>query len=398
MSDQEPTRAVDCFDSLQSIFDTEDEILTPVEKPKKLTSSDRLERSFLEIIEFVQANGREPSADTREISERKLGARLYWIRVNPEKMEALKPLDTEGLLVEEQAPTSLEELFAGGDDPLGLLEDASGIRDVSSLPVPKRKHENTEAGAQRHPCEDFDKYEPLFKQKQEELAAGAMKLVPFTGRQSIVEGAFFVLKGALVFVAEIGEVEYKKTTVRENRRERLRLIFENGTESAMYRQSFSLRLGEGTDGYQVVPAEFETIMAEDEATGWIYILKSLSTDPGIATIQDLYKIGFSTTPVKQRVTNAAKEPTYLMAPVEIVAEYRTYNMKTSALEHLLHRVFADTRLDIAQVGPNGVEHRVTEWFQVPLEAINQAITLVTDGSIVEYGYDADRNTLELHDN
>ena len=54
MSDQEPTRAVDCFDSLQSIFDTEDEILTPVEKPKKLTSSDRLERSFLEIIEFVQ--------------------------------------------------------------------------------------------------------------------------------------------------------------------------------------------------------------------------------------------------------------------------------------------------------------------------------------------------------
>lgn len=394
MSDQEPAGAVDGFDSLQAIFDTDDEILTPVGKPKKLTSSDRLERSFLEIIEFVQANGKEPSADTREISERKLGARLYGIRADPEKVEALKALDTEGLLVEELAPASLEELFAGGDDPLGLLEDTSGIRDVSTLPVPKRKHENTEAGAQRHPCADFDKYEPLFKQKQEELAAGAMKLVPFTGRQSIVEGAFFVLKGALVFVAEVGEAEYKKTTVRENRRERLRLIFENGTESAMYRQSFSLRLGEGTDGYQVVPAEFETIMAEDDATGWIYILKSLSGDPRITGLPDLYKIGFSTTPVKQRIANAAKEPTYLMAPVEIVAEYRTYNMKTSALEHLLHRVFADARLNMTQVGPDGIEHRVTEWFQVPLSAIDQAITLVTDGSIINYGYDPDRRALE----
>jgi hypothetical protein len=33
-----------------------------------------------------------------------------------------------------------------------------------------------------------------------------------------------------------------------------------------------------------------------------------------------------------------------MAPVDVVASYRTYNLKASALENLLHRIFADVRL------------------------------------------------------
>jgi hypothetical protein len=34
-----------------------------------------------------------------------------------------------------------------------------------------------------------------------------------------------------------------------------------------------------------------------------------------------------------------KEPTYLMAPVKIEAEYKTFNMNTQKFEQLLHNFF-----------------------------------------------------------
>lgn len=377
------------FDSLQAIFDTDHALLTASEKPKKVTSSDRLERSFTEIVEFVRAQGREPSATTHEIAERKLGARLEGIRMNPEKVALLRGLDELGLLVEPEAPSSLEELLsidssAGG---LGLLSDSSGLHDVAALPVDRRTHSITGQGAQRKKCDDFERFEHLFKQKHAELSEGTVKLTPFRGGKTIQPGAFFVLNGTMMFVAEVGQAEYMKTTVRENRRERLRLIFENGTESAMYRQSLNIRFGEGDGGYEVVPASHETLLADDVATGWIYVLRSLSDDPQIASHENLYKIGFSTTPVEKRIANAANEPTYLMAQVEIVETFRTYNLKTSALEHLLHRVFADTRLKINQTGLDGRKYDATEWFEVPLPLICQATELIVSGDIVDYVYD-----------
>ena len=76
-----------------------------------------------------------------------------------------------------------------------------------------------------------------------------------------------------------------------------------------------------------------------------------------------------------------------MAPVEIIASYRTYNLKTSALEHLLHRVFAAARLRVSQVGIDGRVYEPSEWFSVPLTVINQAIDLISSGDIVHFVYD-----------
>lgn len=383
----EPPAKAETRAALEAIFEADEEgLLDMPEKAVKLTAADRLQRSFLEIIEFVREHGREPSPTTREIGERKLGARLDGIRMNPEKVDALRNLDEFDLLNEPEPPASLDDLLS--DDGIDLLEDPTGLLDTTSLPKDRRRHTETGVGAQRIKCDDFDQFEPLFLQKHEELRSSQMKLIPFRGRHTIKPGAFFVLHGVMLFVAEVGATEYKKTTVRENRRERLRLIFENGTESAMYRQSLSLRLGEDEGAAEVVPASFETLLADDEATGWVYVLRSLSDDPVIATRTDLYKIGFSTTPVAQRVVNAERESTYLMAPVDVVAEYRTYNMRTSALEHLLHRVFADVRLQVNQVGIDGRKYDATEWFEVPLPIINQAINLITTGEIVDFVYDA----------
>lgn len=190
----------------------------------------------------------------------------------------------------------------------------------------------------------------------------------------------------MLFIAEVGEPKYKKSTVRENRRERPRVIIENGTESAMYRQFLGIRMGE-RDDLAVVPASFESVLAEDVETGYIYVLRSLSDGPQIASVPDLYKIEFSRGPVENRIARAEQEPTHLMAPVEVIATCRTYNPKTSALEHLLHLVFTDARLQVSQIGKNGRSYEPSEWFNVPLPVITQAIDLITSGDVVDYEYD-----------
>ncbi|MBN9607201.1 MAG: GIY-YIG nuclease family protein [Actinomycetales bacterium] len=367
----------------QIIFDSdEDGLLDTPEKAPKLSSSDRLERSFIEIVEFYREHERPPRSDTPEIAERKLGARLDGILANDDKIAALKHLDEFELLAEPEAPASLEDLLEGDD--LGLLHDDSGLLDTSDLPQRKGPEASVDS-AQRVRAEDFEQFEPLFQQKHAELAEGTARLVSFPGLRHITEGSFFVLNGVMLFIADVGETEYKETTVRANRRERLRVIFENGTESSMYRQSLGIRMGEG-DGQAVVAATFESVLADDVETGYIYVLRSLSDDPQVASVPDLYKIGFSRGSVEKRIAQAHLQATYLFAPVEIVATYRTYNIKTSALEHLLHRVFSDVRLDV-QIGRAGQPYEASEWYSVPLPIIDEAVDLIVSGEIVNYEYD-----------
>lgn len=101
--------------------------------------------------------------------------------------------------------------------------------------------------------------------------------------------------------------------------------------------------------------------------------------------------------MEQRIANAALAPTYLMAPVEIVADYRTYNLRPSWLEHLLHRVFAEVRLDISQTDSKGRKYDPSEWFIVPLNVINQAINMIMSGEILDYIYDAETQQLVERD-
>jgi len=372
-------------DAFQQLLDSDvDGLLDAPEKPQKATASDRLERAFLEVVEFRRAHDRLPSSTTREISERKLGARLDGILADDNKVEALKRLDEFGLLDVPAAPGSIDELLDG--DPLDLLGDESGILDISGLPVRRQQFE-TDDVARRQPANDFDEFDPLFKQKHGELRDGVSQLMPYPGLKYIAPGAFFVLNGVMLFIAEVGETEYKQSTVRENKRERLRCIFENGTESRMYRQSLANRLGV-EDGQIVAPRTDPEILTDDEVNGYIYVLRSLSDDPQIASISNLHKIGFSRGPVEARIKNAATSPTYLMAPVEVVSTYRIYNMRASALENLLHRVFAEVRLDLTQVDRKGRDYDPSEWFVVPRNVIDQAITLIVSGEIVDYHYDA----------
>lgn len=371
----------------QELFDADvDGLLDAPEKPRKVTSADRLERAFLEVVAFRREHGRAPSSRTREIAERKLGARLDGILANDEKIAALKHLDEFGLLEVPEAPASLDDLLA--NDDLDLLGDDSGLLDVSDLPARKAPN-SPDFVAKRKKSQDFDQFEHLFKSKHAELARGVVTLAPFKGLPTVREGGFFVLNGIMLFVAEVGETKTMVVGGKPESKQRLRVIFENGTESSMYRQSLSIRLHE-QEGQAVVhtSVEDDEIFEADEESGHIYVLQSLSDDPQISGIRDLHKIGFSTTSVEQRLKGAEKSPTYLMAPVKIVEDYRTYNLKSSALEHLLHRVFAEVRLDLTQIDRNGRNYDPSEWFIAPRKVINQAINMIMSGEIVDYVYDA----------
>lgn len=382
--------------ALDALFDSDiDGLLDAPEKPKKVTSSDRLERAFLEIVEYRREHGRNPSSTTREIAERKLGARLDGLLANQEKIGALKHLDEFDLLAEPEPPVSIDELLEG--DELDLLEDESGVLDVSSLPA--RKSPGVEFDvARRKKATDFPSFEHLFKAKHAELADGAYRLIPFPGVQTVVEGAFFVLGGVMLFVAEVGETQHRVVGGKQEQKQRLRVIFENGTESSLYRQSLSIRLHE-QDGLALARTglDLSEISDADTQTGYVYVLRSLSDDPQIATVPDLYKIGFSTGSVERRISRSVHDPTYLMAPVEIIASYRTYNLKASVLEHLLHRVFAAVRLQVSQVGKDGRIYEPSEWFSVPLPVINQAIDLISSGDIVNFMYDTGTRRLVERD-
>lgn len=353
------------------------------QKSKPLGEDDRLAVSFEEINGFVEQNGREPQKSTN-IGERSLFSRLQAIRGNPEKIEALKPYDRFNLLQEIKIE-SIDDILE--NDAFGLLgDDLGGI--FSLKHVPSQRGE-TDFVAQRKPCKDFSNYEQLFKECQEDLRQGKRKLVKFNEKY-FEEGNFFILKGVLAYLEKIEKPRKDKFNKLDGR---TKIIFENGTESNMLLRSFGKGLYE--DGYFVSEHEERVldkmlpINPDDQKSGYIYILESLSQDDRIMTMKNLYKIGYATTEVRERIKNAINEPTYLMAPVKIVAVYEAYNMNTQKLEQLLHRFFRNSCLNIDIFAADGQRYSPREWFIAPLDIIESAIGLMQTGEIVNYRYNAD---------
>lgn len=381
-------------DRLKAIFEDDDMgLLDTPKRVKPQTSSDRLEASFLEIVDFYNEKGREPSTETSDMAERKLGVRLHGIQADEEKVEALKHLDAHGLLAPEEPPESLDEVL-GGDD-LGLLDDPTGILTLKNV---TNTVKTAEYKAQQRPCKDFYNFEPLFIEEQKKLRSGEVKMKQFMTEQQIAQGEFFVLRGQIVYVAERGD-DYKNEHGKKDAR--LRVIYENGTESDLLSRTLARGLYRG--GSRIVGEvdlfadEREIVDPKDVESGYIYVLSSLSEDPKVANIQNLYKIGFSTSSVEQRIKNASSDPTYLMAPVKIEATYRTYNMNTQKFEQIMHRLFRGVKLDVVMTDKSGAEYTPAEWFVVSLDIIDEAINLINNGEVVHYYYDKSREELSLID-
>ena len=379
-------------DALLKILDDDDLGLLNI-RPKRssITVDERLLQSFEQINDFYRQHGKEPESNPSNILEFQLFNGLKGLRASKEKCEALQEVDEFHLLtfIEPEKPiTSVADIFS--DDSFGLLDDeAESIFDLKH--VPKSPMEMPEKIAQRKRCKDFDQFEHLFKQCHAELTSGVREARQFTGEQQIKPGHFFVLHGVMVYVSEVGEKEVKNGKVNA----RLRCIFENGTESNMLLRSLATELYKDETGRRILDHHekaleaLEQIQAEDEKTGYLYVLQSLSQQADIASIKNLFKIGYSTVPVQERIKNAAEEPTYLMAPVKVVEVFECYNLNPQKFELLLHTFFGKACLNVDVFDKTGKRFSPREWFVAPLHIIEAAANMLINGEIVNYRYDPD---------
>ena len=125
----------------------------------------------------------------------------------------------------------------------------------------------------------------------------------------------------------------------------------------------------------------------DLASGTIYVLRSKSDNPVVASNRDvLHKIGVTDGKIETRIANAKLDPTFLMADVEIVATYKLSNINRAKLENLIHRIFDPARLDIGIKDRFGNRITPREWFLVPVFVIDEGVERIKDGTITSYRY------------
>jgi hypothetical protein len=355
---------------------------------------ERIIAGFEEIQRFVAEHGRAPlHGEDRDIFERLYAVRLDRLRELEEARGLLTPLDHQGLLNAEAwqgAPIrddiADEELLA----QLGIEDEAaSGITALRHVRTAAEKREAEEV-ASREKCEDFARFKPLFERLQKDLESGVRETRPFASDATIQQGSWFILGGQKAYVAERGEL-FKNPQGRPDAR--LRVIFDNGTESNMLMRSLERGLQKDDAGRRITDPVAGPLFSgekgqDDQATGTIYVLRSKSDHPMVAAHRDLvHKIGVTTMSVEQRIARARFDATFLMADVEVVATYELFNIKRTRLENLIHRVFDPARLNIEIQDRFGNPVVPREWFLAPLFAVDEAVSRIKDGTITSYIYD-----------
>ncbi len=72
---------------------------------------------------------------------------------------------------------------------------------------------------------------------------------------------------------------------------------------------------------------------------------------------------------------------------------QSLNMNAQKFEALIHKFFGHSCLEVDVFDSKGIRHTPREWFIVPMEAIEQAITLIISGEIVNYKYDKENEVI-----
>ena len=293
-----------------------------------------------------------------------------------------------------------KELDAIWDDPLlSITEKEAELFDIpADMKNVMEVRNKAEYVAQRKQCEDFDLYKDRFVQVHRDLKNGMRNLVRISKTVNLQAGHFYFIDGQMLLLEYIGEKRKSSNFLPDAR---TRCIYENGTESDILLQT--LRKNVVGNGYAVTELQKEMeskffkqqdVVDGDMVTGYVYVLKSLSEEPNIRGQKDLYKIGFTRNTVKERIANAEHEPTYLMAPVEIVATYQMVNLHSQKFEDLVHQVLKNVQFHVTVIDDNGISHEPKEWFVVPLTIVDAIIQRMMDGTIIDYVYNPQLKCLE----
>lgn len=361
---------------------------------------ERIIAGFEDIQRFVIEHGRLPQhGEDRDIFERLYAVRLDRLRNMPDARELLATIDQNGILdgagLAVQSPAILDDASLLSE--LGVSADADDditlLRHVTSR-AEKRAAEEI---ANRERCEDFDTFKPLLDRAQADLKAGTRQAKVLSQSEvtlaEIQPGNFFIVGGQLAYIAASTE-EFVTQYERNDRR--VRVIYDNGTEASVLSRSFQKSLYRDESARRITeqsvgPLFGDVAEPDDLESGTIYVLRSKSAHPYVEEHRELiHKIGVTGQPVLSRIANARNDPTFLLAEVEIVAEYRLYNINRAKLENLIHRALSPARLDLSAGDRFGKSVHPREWFLVPLGAIDQLVSMISDGSLTDHKYDLEQ--------
>ena len=375
------------------------EFAEPEKKGGRPPCEERIIAGFEEIQRFAEKHGCAPQhGEGRDIFERLYAVRLDRLRALDECRAILAPLDRQGLLSGAKIAVASTEAV-DEDELMAELAGAAGDSGITELRHVRASAEKRAAEeiANRTVCEDFDSFKPLFERVQREMKEGVRRSLPVDRMDQIKladiqQGQFFIVGGQIAYVAEVGET-FK--TGDERWDSRLRVIYDNGTESNPLARSFQRSLypdkenaGRIITNSDAGPLFAEEHDADDLASGTIYVLRSKSDNPIVAANREvLHKIGVTGGRVETRIVNASLDPTFLLADAEIVATYVLYNVNRVKLENLIHRVFDPAQLDIEIKDRFGNPVKPREWFLVPLFVIDEVVKRIKDGTITQFVYD-----------
>ncbi|WP_444924911.1 GIY-YIG nuclease family protein [Microbulbifer sp. DLAB2-AF] len=378
----------------------------PEKKAARTPKEERIIAGFEEIQRFVDEHGHVPEhGENKDIFERLYATRLDQIRKQEECLTLIEEMDHQGILTGamkiSEPPAEYntdEELLA----ELGIEAPKEG--DITYLKHVKSQADKKAAEeiANRTPCDDFENFKPLFDKIQSDLKHGVVEAKLLKDQKDrdymakIQQGDWFIVSGQKAYVAELSEERIHGFDKNDYR---LRVIYDNGTESDLLLRSLQKALYEDEAGRRIVslsagPLFDDVAEEEDLASGTIYVLSSKSNHPLIEQNRNvIHKIGITGGKVEQRIANAKLEPTYLMADVEIVATYNLANVNRSKLEKIIHRFFEAVKLDIEINDRFGNPVVPREWFLVPLFVIDEVVEKIKDGSITNYTYDKENARL-----
>lgn len=384
---------------LDELRDELDDFAQPQQEGGRTSREERIIAGFDDIQQFFEQHGHVPQhGEDRDIFERIYAMRLDRLRSLEVCRALLTPLDRHGLLRDAESIATTAENQMADDELLAELRGAGGSVDITELKHvrPRAEIRTAEEIANRERCKDFDRFQPLFKQAEDDLKAGSRQTRSFGKDASVSEGNFFILGGQLVYVAEMGDMF---RTPNGEQDARLRVIYGNGTESNLLLRSLQRALYKDEAGRRLTDPDagplFSGVREDgDIDSGTIYVLRSLSDHPFVVEHRNLvHKIGVTGGDVETRIVNSVYDPTYLLAEVEVVATYKLVGINRVKLENLLHRLFAPAQLDLTITDRFGHPVRPREWFLVPLQVIDEAVERIRDGSITGFKYDPDKARL-----
>lgn len=367
--------------------------IAPIRTSSRTPREERIIAGFGDILRFQQTHGRAPMHGVDvDILERLYAVRLDQLRKLPEAHALLAPLDTHGLLEAASEVVSVDEL---DEDALLAELGVDAAQDEGDIRVLRhvRSYADKKAAddiAEQSLCGDFDNFQPLFERIERELKDGIRKAIPYKGEASVEVGNFFIVGGQIAYVAEKGDVSLTSSGQPDAR---LRVIYGNGTESNLLMRSLQRALTKGGEGRRLTdpvlgPLFGDTAEPDDIGSGTIYVLRSRSDHPFVLEHRELiHKIGVTGGKVLTRIAGAENDATYLLAGVDVVAEYKLHNLSRTKLENVFHRLFGAAQLDLSIEDRFGNLVKPREWFLVPLHVIDEAVSHIRDGSIGDYLYD-----------